>query len=96
MCVKILTELITFYTAYLTGFAACSMGDVKLTNVTNDAEEESRQGTLQICINNAWGAICSDNYFDDTDAEVFCDWLVGFSSTGENMPCTACEMVNAS
>ena len=58
------------------------MGGVKLINFTDDVEERSRQGVLQICINNAWGTVCSDNYFDGTDAEVFCDLLVGFNSSG--------------
>ena len=63
-------------------FADCSLGDVRLTNFTDDPEERSRQGILQICINNAWGTVCSDNYFDNADAEVFCDKLVGFNAMG--------------
>ena len=65
-----------------TEFANCTLGDVRLTNFTDDSEEESRQGILQICINNAWGTVCSDNYFDNTDTEVFCNTLVGFNATG--------------
>ena len=65
-----------------TEFADCTLGDVKLLNFTDNSEEGSRQGILQICINNAWGTICSDNYFDGMDAKVFCDNLVGFNGTG--------------
>ena len=67
----------------LTEFANCTLGEVRLTNFTDDSEEGSRQGILQICINNAWGTVCSDNYFDNTDAEVFCSTLMGFNATGE-------------
>ena len=65
-----------------TEFAECTLGDVRLTNFTDDSEEGSRQGILQICINNAWGIVCSDNYFDTSDAEVFCKNLLGFNATG--------------
>ena len=65
-----------------TEFATCSLGEVRLTNFTDNPEEGSRQGILQICINNAWGMVCSDNYFDTTDAEVFCNNFVGFKTTG--------------
>ena len=71
-----------YFAAHLTEFADCSMGDVKLTNFTNDVDEGSRQGILQICINNAWGTICGDNFFDNADAEVFCNSLLGFNSSG--------------
>jgi deleted-in-malignant-brain-tumors protein 1 len=65
-----------------TGFADCTTGEVRFQDFTDNSEEGSRQGTLQICINNAWGSVCSDDYFDSTDAEVFCSELVGFTATG--------------
>ena len=70
------------YVASSTEYAECSLGDVRLTDFTDNSEERSRQGVLQMCINNAWGTVCNDNYFDSTDAEVFCDSLVGFNTTG--------------
>ena len=70
------------FAADSTEFAECAIGDVKVINFTDSIEEGSRQGVLQICINNAWGTICSDNYFGKTDAEVFCNLLVGFNSSG--------------
>ena len=63
-------------------YANCSTGDVTFIDFTDDETEGSRQGTLQICINNAWGSVCSDNFYDTTDAVVFCDQLVGFNTTG--------------
>lgn len=56
---------------------------MRFINYTDIAEEGSRQGTLQICINNAWGTVCSDEHFGTTDAEVFCEQLEGFNKTGQ-------------
>ena len=55
---------------------------MRLANFTDDPDEATREGTMQICINNAWGAVCSDDPFDTTDAEVFCDELKGFQRDG--------------
>ena len=65
-----------------TTFADCLTGEVRFVDLSNNAEEDSRQGTIQICVNNAWGSVCSDNIFDDIDAEIFCDQLPGFSGNG--------------
>ena len=61
----------------------CKTGEVRFVDFTDNPEEDSRQGTIQICINDAWGFICGDDYFDDTDASVFCGQLRGFASTGK-------------
>ena len=55
---------------------------MRLTNFTDDPDEATRQGTMQICINNAWGAACSDDLYDTTDAEVFCEEFEGFQRDG--------------
>ena len=55
---------------------------MRLTDFSDNSEEDSRQGTIQICVNNAWGSVCSDNFFDNTDAKVFCGQLPGFKATG--------------
>ena len=75
-------KVFAYFADSSTEFANCTLGDVELTDFTDNSEEGSRQGVLQICINNAWGTVCSDNYFDNTDAEVFCNTLVGFNATG--------------
>ena len=84
---KIIFELyqldpVCFYTDSSTKFANCRTGEVRFTDSANNTEEDSLQGTIQICVNNAWGSVCNDNFFDHTDAEVFCDQLVGFSADG--------------
>ena len=65
-----------------TEFADCTTGEVRFTDFTDNPEEDSRQGTIQICINKAWGSVCSDNFFDNTDAAVFCQQLPGFLPDG--------------
>ena len=65
-----------------TEFADCTTGEVRLTDFSDNSEEDSRQGTIQICVNNAWGSVCSDHFFDNTDAAVFCGQLPGFKTDG--------------
>ena len=55
---------------------------MRLANFTDNPDEATRQGTLQICINNAWGTVCSDDTFDTTDTKVFCEELEGFQREG--------------
>ena len=64
--------------------AECESGDVRLTNFTDDPDEATREGTMQICINSAWGTVCSDDLFDRSDAEVFCEQLQGFGREGKD------------
>ena len=44
----------------------CSHGDLQLVNGSNVLE-----GRVEICINNAWGTICTSSISED-DAEVIC------------------------
>ena len=67
-----------------TDFADCMTGEVRLTDFSDNTEEDSRQGTIQICINNAWGSVCNDDFFDSTDAAVLCKQLPGFNTNGIN------------
>ena len=66
-------------------FAECTTGEVRLTDISDNSGEDSRQGTIQICVNNAWGSVCSDHFFDNTDAAVFCSQLPGFKGSGMRM-----------
>ena len=59
-----------------TQYAECVSGDVRLAEFTDD--QTSRQGTLQICINNAWGAVCSDPRFGVAEAQVACQQAGGY------------------
>ena len=44
----------------------CAYGDVRLVNGSNTLE-----GRVEICINNAWGTVCTRSVSKD-DAEVIC------------------------
>ena len=68
-----------------TEFEDCIAGEVRLTDIFDNLEEDSRQGTIQICVNNAWGSVCSDHFFDNTDATVFCGQIPGFKTSGIKM-----------
>ena len=55
--------------------------ELRLANFTDDELTLSRQGRLEMCINNAWGTVCdSGNTFGPNDAMVACEQLVGFQS----------------
>ena len=48
----------------------------------------TREGRVEICINNAWGTVC-DTLFGREDATVVCRQLEGFQSEGESCISTA-------
>ena len=56
----------------------CQTGQVRLSDSTTDSVQKTRRGTLQICINNAWGAVCRDSLFRAPDAEVACQQAGGY------------------
>ena len=53
----------------------CTTGDVRLVG-SADGDE----GRLEVCVNGAWGTVCSDQ-FDTNDASVACQMLEGFNGT---------------
>ena len=56
--------------------APCTTGQVRLAggNIPNE-------GRVEICIGNAWGTVCDDNW-DSNDATVVCRQL-GYSTQGQ-------------
>ena len=61
----------------------CRTGESRLGAAIESSELMTREGRVEICVNNAWGTVCEENsLFDGNDAAVFCDQLVGFSSAG--------------
>ena len=53
----------------------CTDGEVRLVNGDNVLE-----GRLEICINRAWGTVCSDGFSED-DAQVVCKGIGPFNGT---------------
>lgn len=58
--------LCTSQLALGTDFSNCNHGEVRLVDGPN-----VREGRVEVCINNAWGTVCSSN-FGNEDATVVC------------------------
>ena len=41
----------------------CTTGEVRLADSTEDIIFSTMNGRLEICINDAWGAVCNDDLF---------------------------------
>ena len=41
------------------------------------------QGRLEVCVNSAWGTVCS-NAFGASDAAVACETIGGYNGTGKS------------
>ena len=78
MCVS---SLPLFYADPSTEMANCSTGEVRLVG-SGDGDE----GRLEVCVNNAWGTVCSDG-FGSSDAAVACEALGGFDGSGQSYMC---------
>ena len=56
----------------------CTTGEMRL--VGND---NGNEGRLEVCVNGAWGTVCSDK-FDLLDVAVACEALGGYNGSGKN------------
>ena len=65
----------------------CTTGKIRLVVNSSDFSPSNTtiEGRLEICINNAWGTVCLDQYFDALDAAAVCRQLGNFDSTGINI-----------
>ena len=59
----------------------CTTGVVRLVGSENGDE-----GRLEVCVNGAWGTVCSDG-FDTNDASVACQSMEGFDGNGNACLC---------
>ena len=78
LCIKILFSIENQHILFLYTFctAFCVQGDIRLVGGPDE-----RQGRIELCYNEAWGTVCSDNFYAH-DATVACVQL-GFSGVGE-------------
>ena len=71
-------NILSFFPVPGTIRADCVTGDVRLADSTVDPIQNTTKGTLQICINKAWGAVCHDDLFGVADAKVACQQAGGY------------------
>ena len=62
----------------------CSHGDLRINSRTDNSNDFSSEGRLEVCINRAWGTIC-DTSFGTRDAQVACTQL-GYDGEGMLIP----------
>ena len=65
-----------------TARGGCMTNETRLSSSTSDGN--STQGRLEVCINNAWGAVCDDR-FGSEDASVACSQISGYSRQGASV-----------
>lgn len=55
---------------------------MRLVDVVDDPINMTRRGRVEVCVNNAWGDVCS-NSFNSPEADVVCNQEPGFTGVGE-------------
>ena len=75
-------HIFLYSTAISTAPGNCSDGELRLEGSSDDMQTKTREGRVEICINNAWGTIC-DTLFGSKEAEVACRQLEGFQMDGK-------------
>ena len=78
MCTLCHVTLIFTVSVPSTPHADCETGELRLANSTDDPLQNITRGTLQICINHAWGGVCNDDLFGIDDAQVACQQAGGY------------------
>ena len=79
MCTCVtLTSNTVFNPVKSTLYADCETGELRLVDSTTDPLQNTTKGTLQICINHAWGGVCNDDLFGIIDAQVACQQAGGY------------------
>ena len=62
-----------------TSEADCADGDLRL--VDSEGSEGGDEGRLEVCVNSAWGSVCSDG-FDTNEISLACEMLGGYRGSG--------------
>ena len=59
----------------------CTDGDMRLADSFDNLQELTREGRVEVCVNNAWGSVCRRN-FGSPEAAVVCSRITGFTGQG--------------
>ncbi len=51
----------------------------------DDEQAGTREGRVELCVNNAWGTVCGDSVFGPLDAGVICHQMGGFYREGADV-----------
>ena len=62
-----------------TSEADCADGDLRL--VDSEGSVDGAEGRLEVCVNSAWGSVCSDG-FDTNEISLACEMLGGYRGSG--------------
>ena len=57
----------------------CTHGEMRLVDVFDDSDAMTRRGKVEVCVNNAWGAVCRGS-FSSPEADVVCKQQSGFTT----------------
>jgi len=60
---------------------SCSTGEMRLTSVVDDSGNMLREGVVEVCVNNAWGAVCARG-LGSSEIDVICNQQSGFTGVG--------------
>ena len=71
-----------FSTGISTSNGNCSDRELRLAGGNDNVVQGTREGRVEICINNAWGTVCR-TLFGNPDAQVACHELGGFYREGK-------------
>ena len=71
-------HIIQFVVLTITLTVPCNNGDVRVAG-----GDGISYGRVEVCISGVWGTVCSDAFWDDTDADVVCKEQ-GFSEYGRS------------
>ena len=64
-----------------TSFANCEEGSVRLAESSIDEDDQTIEGRVEVCVNNAWGTVCNHR-FSQEDAGTFCVQYGGYLREG--------------
>ena len=59
---------------------------MRLVDTVDDSEAMTRTGKVEVCVNNAWGAVCSGS-FNSPEADVVCNQEPGFTGISTYAVC---------